>query len=338
MKPLWSHLADLFVRQRELAGAANALLMFGGAFTAYFFRREHRELFGLDIFRDYLGGIDGGDVLFHLSHRHYLSKALSYRQRVQCALTHYQFEGRGHDLAYKEAVYRGQGLELWSETVDETRYSLKLRATTELRHEGGISVVLYADDTWLSEMSYSWVDATIFGLESGVVPFVTRNQSVRHDADSLRRFRSAFPQNSPRYFCLAALEGVVMAHGAERVLAVKHDSQVAFAEEFKSGFRNSYCDFWKSFGATELDRQAYVMPLPTSLAPVGEVKAKHRRRAIERRRYRSAITDNAMRTMALRRVGPAPEPQGERAKSVTPWLLAPLAPHLDTVATLALSI
>ncbi len=333
MKPLLSHLAELFIRHREVAGPVNAALMFAGAFTACLFRSEHRELFGLEIFTKYLAAPGHGDVLFHLSHRHYLSKKLSYRQRVRCALTHYRYEGEHHDGRYKDAVYGAAGLTLWSTVMGETCYRVKLHASTDLRHEGGISAVLVADDVNLCEMSFSWVDADIFGLGGGVIPFITRNQSARHDSPALLRFREAFPQNSPRYFCLAALEGVMLAHGATRVAAVRHDSQVGFSDEFAGGFRRSYCEFWESFGATALDRQAQLLPLPMALTPLSEVKAKHRKRALDRRRWRSAITQGAKDTILLYRTAPVPaEP-----RPGAPGILTSLMPHLPTAMTLAMS-
>lgn len=334
MDSIWRHLSGLLAHCGKHEGWFNALLRFAGGLTAYVFHRKHRELFGLGLFRDYVAAEGNGDVLAHLSHRHYLSRRFGYAQRIGCALSHYRYEDRHYSDCYKRAVYRDGGLALWSATVDNTHFSLRLVAGTELRHEGAISVVLMADKERLCEMSFAWVDAANFGAGAGVVPFVTRNQSVRCDAPALQKFRAAFPQNSPPYLCLAALHGIASAHGLERIAAIKHDSQIAFAAQYAQGFRKSYCDFWRSFGASELDHQAYSMPVPLELPALSTVKSKHRQRAAARRRFWAEVTRSASETIAIYRLQPA----AHAGASPTGRFCASIASHWPTLMTLALSI
>ena len=305
MKSLWGHLKSLFGQQREAEGFISAVLMLAGAARMTIFQKQHRELLQLEIFEKYIGvGMDA-DVLFHISHRHYLSRTFTQRQRIECALAHYRFEGERYDSRYKDAVYRDDGMILWSRTVDAVSYVLKLRATTDLRHEGGISVVLCAGETVLSEMSYAWVQAQVLGLAGGTLAFITRNQSVRRDSEALLRFRKDFPQNSPSYFCLAALHGIAQANGQIRIAAIRHNCQVAFDERHASGFRNSYCELWKSFDAAELGYVAHVMAVPLALPPLATVKAKHRKRAADRRRHWAEIAQTVQQVLAphLRSMG-----------------------------------
>jgi len=262
------------------------------------FYRRHRELLELEIFQKYIDVVQDADVLFHLSHRHYLSNTFTQRERLECALAHYRFEGERYDSCYKDAVYRDGGVTLWSRTFEVVNYRLKLRATTDLRHEGGISIVLCADDVVLSEMSYAWVQADVLGLRGGMLPFITRNQSLRRDSMALLRFRRDFPQNSPSYFCLAALHGIAQANGHGRIAAIRHDCQVAFDERYASGFRNSYCELWKSFDSEELGRVAHVMPVPLLPPPLSTIKAKHRKRALDRRQHWSEIAQTVQRVLA----------------------------------------
>lgn len=298
MESLRGHLICLFGRQLETEGFISTALMFAGIARAMIFHKMHRELLQLEIFEKYIGGVQDTDVLFHLSHRHYLSNTFNHRERIECALTHYRFEGERYDSRYKDAVYRDGGVILWSRTADEVNYVLKLVATTALRHEGGISIVLCAGEVVLSEMSYAWVPATVLGLGGGTVPFITRNQSVRRNSMALLRFRSDFPQNSPSYFCLAALHGIAQANGYRRIAAIRHDCQVAFDERYVTGFRNSYCELWKSFDATELGLVAHVMAVPLATPPLSTVKAKHRKRAMDRRRHWSEIARTAQQVLA----------------------------------------
>ncbi len=297
MKSLWSHLQDLFERERKAHGPWSAVVSLSAAVRAVVFHKRHRELLRLEIFEKYIVGAGDGDVLFHVSHRHYLSTTFNQRERIEAALAHYRYEGDRYDEGYKEAVYRNGGIVLWSRAAGGVAYTLKLRATTDLRHEGGISVVLCADDVVLNEMSYAWVHAGLLGLGKGTVPFITRNQGVHRSAPELALFREAFPQNSPSYFCLAALHGVALANRATRFAAIRHDCQVAFEERYVNSFRNSYCEFWRSFGAIERSRIAHEMPVPLAAPPLSEVKAKHRKRALLRRTHWTEISQAAQQAV-----------------------------------------
>lgn len=334
MGSIWRHLTGLLARRSKEEGWFDAAVRFAVGLTAHVLHRKHRELFGIGLFRDYVAADGDGDVLAHLSHRHYLSRRFGYAQRIGCALSHYRYEDRHYGECYKRAVYRDGGLALWSATVDSACISLRLVAGTELRHEGPISVVLMVDDVHVCEMSFAWVDAANFGARAGIVPFVTRNQSLRMDALALRKFRQAFPQHSPPYLCLAALQGIALAHGVERIAAIRHDSQIAFDSEHAPSFRNSYSDFWRSFGASELDDQADSMPVPLELPALSAVRAKHRQRAATRRRCWAEITLSAADTIALHRLRPTPVPRSWDASRV----LGSLLTNLPTVMTLALSV
>ena len=333
MNLLWKYLADMFVEELKTQGSVNAALRLAGTVGVLWFRRQHRELFELDVYRNYIATSENRDALFHLSHRHYLSTRIGYRQRVECALTHYRYEGQHYDDRYKNAVYRDDGLVLWSRSVDGIDYSIRLRSTQDPRHEGGTSIVLQADDIRLSEMSFVWVDGTLLGAPAGILPLITKNQSVKFDAAALHRFREAFPQNSPSYFCFAAMHGIATAHGHRRIAGIKHDCQIAFDDRFAQSFRNSYTDFWKSFGGTESNGQAYLMPVPLTPPPLSEVKAKHRKRALARRRQWTDIAESAAETTSRHRRAIANPP-----RHLAPQLFAFIAPHVSTVMSLALAV
>jgi hypothetical protein len=150
------------------------------------------------------------------------------------------------------------------------------------------------DDAIVCEMSYSWVDGAIFGRpDCGPLQFVTRNQSTRSDASKLDDFRRAFVHHSPSYFCFAALQGVAAAHRRPHVVGVRHDCQGAFEARYRKSFQRSYCEFWKAFSGVELDAQSFLIPVPLLTPPLSEIRAKHRKRALERRQLWSAISSSA---------------------------------------------
>jgi len=212
----------------------------------------------------------------------YLSRYLSLAQRINCAITHYSFEGRHYGPTYRDRVHQSaSGLVLWHRVLDGACYAVTLRATDDPRREGGLSVLCFVDDTPVYCMAFSYVNGRLFGLGSGRTMFVTRSQTNRNP--ELQRFRDTFKQNSPSYFCLAAVCGIAMANGMSNVVMIKHDAQISYDERYAEGFRNSYSALWEAFGAQEIEhRHAYIMSIPLNLNPLSGMK--HRARAIARRR------------------------------------------------------
>jgi uncharacterized protein VirK/YbjX len=282
-------------REAKSKGFLRSITTMGAVSRALPYWRMNRELFSLPLFRRYLDDADDINPLFHLRHRYYLCAGWGMGQRISAALSHYRFEDTYHDEAYKDAVYRDGGLVLWSCRRDETDYQLLLRGPTKDRHEGGTSIVLTAGTAWLAEMSYAWVDAAL--LQSGLgckVIFITRNQSSSPDAAELKLFRKHFPQHSPPYFCLAAMQGIAMVHRQSTVAGIRHDRQIAYLPQYERSFTRSYSEFWQSFGGVQVSQLAYFMPLPLMVRPLDHVASKHRNRAAERRTQWSAITESAM--------------------------------------------
>jgi uncharacterized protein VirK/YbjX len=142
---LLKQLADLFAAGLKAAGWASAASRVLGGAQALRFARMHAELLAQPVFRHFIATSENNDPPFYLSHRHYLSKRLSYRQRIGYAVTHYAYEGSRHSKAYRDAVYQDGGLALWSKAVNGAQYSIRLCATINPRNEGGNSIRLSVD-------------------------------------------------------------------------------------------------------------------------------------------------------------------------------------------------
>ena len=292
---LWRHVANVFVVERKQHGLRVAAKRVCGAMRAMMHFRQHRDLFTLPLYHRYIAQKGGLDGLIHLSRRYFLSTRLTPQQRIDCALSHYRHESEGYSTRYHQEVYCEQGITLWSKCVDDVDYSIRLEAsaTDTLRCEGVLCVSLYVGRIVVATISFSWVDSRVFGANLGVIPFVTRNQSEGKSSPELLLFRKTFPQNSPPYFCFAALCGIAEAHAVNVISAVRHDCQVSFQPKFATGFRNSYCGLWQSFGAVELDRQAVLLKIPFTSTPISALKPHHRSRALHRRRHWSEISQSA---------------------------------------------
>jgi uncharacterized protein VirK/YbjX len=246
----------------------------------------------------------------------YLTSRFTLAQRIRCAIAHYTFEGKHYGAKYHRAVHQSpEGLLLWHRIVDGTRYAITLCATEDKRREGDLSVLCFVNGTRVCRLAFTYINGGMFGLDSRRTMFVARSQADRNA--ELQRFRDTFKQNSPPYFCLAAVCGIAMANGMPAILLVKHDAQIAFAEQYAESFKNSYSRLWESFGAEEIEhRQAYVMSLPPKFKPLTGMK--HRTRAIARRRNWLEIALSARQALLADRISAAPPPVDATAHEPLP--------------------
>jgi len=142
------------------------------------------------------------------------------------------------------------------------------------------------------------VNASLINVGMGVIPFITRNQSIRYNASELNLFRSHFPQQSPHYFCLAAMQGITIAHGFSQLAAIKHDRQIAYSSQYKNSFVKSYNDLWKSFDGQDVGDEAFLMKVPMTLRLLDQIPSKHRKRAVLRRKQWATITTSTVASIS----------------------------------------
>lgn len=266
------------------------------------FRRAHVELLAMGVYRNYVTQVHD-DVFHHLSHRNYLAKGLSLRQRVRCVLTHYRFEDATFDAAYKHAVYRDGGLVLWQHEEDGSKVEVRLGMAQRLNAEGDLTLTLMANGRRVHRLSFSWVDERFAGLAglgaTGILPFIARNQGHRADeAAAVDAFRRAFPHHSPLVttpgvFCCAALQGMAQALGMDHMVAVKSAWHCAYAPSDDKHFATAYDGFWRSLGGTGMPGRAWHIALPFGGRPLAEIPSRHRKRAALRRAYWQIIGEAA---------------------------------------------
>jgi len=235
------------------------------------------------------------DPLYFLVHTYYLSKRFTLRQRLQSAMNHHEYEFKQYSTEYARLIYRSDGILLWQRSVDHHNFAMVLIATEDNRYEGDLSVIFSVDNTRLCRMSFCYLNAKVFGLTSYTTMLISRNQTDRTPGRDL--FNQCFKQNTPQFFCLAAVCGIAMTNEFETVLAIKHDAQIAYDRTFDSGFRNSYTALWEKFDAVEIDRHVYKLNVPLKVRPLQSVDRVHRARARKRRKYWDDIMQSARSAM-----------------------------------------
>jgi uncharacterized protein VirK/YbjX len=300
---IFVHLTRHWLARRRHYGFTSWLLCILRSLRVLLHYRDHRALCRLDVYRNYVtrNGCDrtgNDDVFHHLSHRDYLVKGLTVRQRVHCVLTHYHFEETNFDGAYKQAVYRDGGLALWQSDVNGSRFVIQLEMASRLNAEGDLTIAFIADGKCLHRLSFTWVDGKFAGVEAPILPFIARNQGRWTDsAEAFDAFERAFPNNSPSFFCFAAMQGAAQAVDIAQVAAVKSACHIAYAPDEGKHLANSYDGFWKILGGSEMAGSSYLIALPFYLKPLSDMPSKHRKRAALRRQYWRMIGDSARLTL-----------------------------------------
>jgi uncharacterized protein VirK/YbjX len=221
------------------------------------------------------------DPLHFMSNSGYLARGWPLRKRFEAALYHYEQDSTLYDDAYLQRVEGGTGLLLWASGSDGHAFDLRLVAPADSRCEGDLCVQMRVDDVCVACMAFAWIDSAAFGDAQGHSMFVTRNQTLR--VPELETFRASFRQNSPTYFCLAAVCAIAQVDGMRHIYGIRHDRQLSYRPEYEQGFRNSYTDFWTRFGGQPSNDYALQVNLPLKLTSLQDLKPSHRSRA-ERRR------------------------------------------------------
>ena len=260
--------------------------------------REHQSLSRLKLVRR-LENAPDDDLFRHVSGRDYLARGLGVRERMRCVLAHYRFEDATFDTAWRQAAHHG-GLVLWQHEDGGGSFIMRLEHAPRIDPEGELTISLVVDGTVLHRLSWTWVEGAVVGVALPIVPFVSRNAGLWRDAGgAFDAFERVFPNNSPSFFCFAALQGAVQALGFDRVVAVRGSAHVAYEPEQDKAFENAYDGFWRILGGAELDARSYLVPLPFYLKPLQDMPSKHRKRAAQRREHWRVIGE-ATRGVLLR--------------------------------------
>lgn len=296
---IFAHLTRHWVARRSQYDFASWLLCIARSLRVVVYWRAHRALCQLGVYRNHVAAPSNDDLFHHLSHRDYLVKDWPARRRVQAVLSHYRFEDATFNAAYLQGVYGERRLPLWQHEADSSRFTIQLEMASRGDAEGDLTLALTADGKCLHRLSFSWLEGRMAGVDAPVVPFIARNQGRWIDSGAaFEAFEHVFPNNSPSFFCFAAMQGVALALGMDKVVAIRADAHLAYDPDPDKHFANAYDGFWQILGGTaQAAGDGYVIALPFYVKPLSEMPSKHRKRAAQRREHWRVIGDAARATL-----------------------------------------
>lgn len=260
---------------------------------------EHNKFLQLDVVRHHLADKWNIDLFHHLSQRSYLCEDLPVRKRIAYWFAHYRLEDHTFSPRYQTRLYREGGFLLWQREVGGKRFAITLTLSPRWAPEGELSICLLINGKTLHCLSFNWIDGNLVGLAQPIVPLVGRNQGASSKVqDALAAFNQAFPNNSPSFFCFAAMQGIAEAVHSKYVVAVKGNANICYENKgTASNFTNAYDRFWKSLGGVEIANGKYLISLPFYTKSLDEVAAKHRKRASIRRSFWKDISSTSCETI-----------------------------------------
>jgi uncharacterized protein VirK/YbjX len=277
---IFAHLTRHWMARRGEYGLTSWILCIARSLRVLAYWRDHRALCQLGVYRNHVALPPNDDPFHHLSHRDYLVKGLSSRRRVQAVLSHYRFEETTFNDTYKHAVYGARCLPLWQVNAEGSHFMIQLEMASRSNAEGDLTVALVADGKCLHRLSFSWLEGHLVGV----------------DGAAFEAFERVFPNNSPSFFCFAAMQGVAQAVGIDQVMAIRSEDHIAYDPDPEKHFANAYDGFWKILGGVE-QPEGYRIPLPFYVKPLAEMPSKHRKRAAQRREHWRLIGDAARTTL-----------------------------------------
>jgi len=294
---IFAHLTRHWLTRRREYSLASWFLCIARSLRVLIFYRDHRALCRLGVYRNHVAAPSNDDPFHHLSHRDYLIKGLPARQRVQAVLSHYRFEETTFNDAYLQAVYGQRCLPLWQHEDAEggSRFTIQLEMASRSNAEGDLTVALVADGKCLHRLSFSWLEGRLVGVDAPVVPFIARNQGRWVDSGAaFDAFERVFPNNSPSFFCFAAMQGIAQSVGIDKVAAIRSEAHIAYDPDPEKHFANAYDGFWKILGGVEMaGDKSYLIDLPFYVKPLADMPSKHRKRAAQRREHWRVIGESA---------------------------------------------
>lgn len=252
-------------------------------------------LFNNPAYQNHVTKINDTDSLFFVSHKYFLAQGFTFKERALAALYHYEQETNRFDEHYHQNVYCENGLILWSKTVDNIVYDIRLMPGNDVLYEGGCSIVFHISGLRVCVLSYSVVPLNIILPELAISAhikktnkqsalFVTRKQ-LTSDYSYQKSFDKIFNRITPAHLCLGALAGIGFPQGYEYFIGISASVHPSLKLEYSKTFDAAYSQFWASLKGQLKSPYGYLVELPIHLTPLDQLDQKARKRAILRRQH-----------------------------------------------------
>ena len=150
----------------------------------------------------------------------YLANSFSKTQRREILLYHHHYLTEKHITeTFYENILEG-GLLLWSETIHENQYSIRMSFIHEYHAEGDLSLIFSMGDRELYGISFSIVPGKMIGSNGGQALLIGNIQGRLGEAEPIRIATRACHDIAPPYLLVAAALSIADVLNIETIAGV----------------------------------------------------------------------------------------------------------------------
>jgi uncharacterized protein len=158
--------------------------------------------------------------------------------------------------------------------------------------EGDLTLIFEADDIDLYTLSFTIGPGSIAGLRLPHAMYIGRVQGKGMGLDRIRQATKDCHDIQPSAMLLAAAEGIARALDIEDIVGIGSSTHISTKYGVRpETFVKAYDEFWKAAGGEPIERQMYHLSVPLIGKPIRDVKRNHRSRALRKRRFKKALSD-----------------------------------------------
>jgi len=237
----------------------------------------------------------------------YLCTSLDWHERWAALKSHYAFVAAALVPTFSKQVL-DDAVEVWREEAASHVFSISIQGLCLVtRHrEGELTLCFKADGEPIYKLSFSFVELAALGLPQsasrGCSQHVIYVGRVQGSAGAMNRIRQATVELgdiAPADLLMSVLFGMAQSLNINTVIGVTDEGCVSQASIAKSGSSFSYAMFWDRFGGRAVRGDHTLIKLPMQEKPIEEIAAKHRKRTLRKRDYKTAVAAHASAAMGL---------------------------------------
>ncbi|WP_305463234.1 VirK/YbjX family protein [Photobacterium leiognathi] len=206
----------------------------------------------------------------------YLATCFSKNQIVDVLKKHYRWMEDHFSEEARHTIYSDE-LELYSFTIDEKNYQVKLSFDHTYRREGELALLLTdSEGNRYYAIAFTVVDNDIY---------IGCMQGGNNDNGFSRLFTKAIFGLRPKSFMVETLRLFANDMGIDHIYAVKNSAHVYMAKRYGkkgSSINLNYDQLWQEHNGEEHDESFYSLPLHTERRAMEDIKRPKRKMYRER--------------------------------------------------------
>jgi uncharacterized protein VirK/YbjX len=229
----------------------------------------------------------------------YLSTNLLREHRINVMAYHYNYLRRNLVKDFLGRICH-KAPALWEDNRNGVLYQIVLSVPPSAfrqNTEGDLSLIFLSDSIGIFTLSFTICPGSLFNLSGNQVMYVGRLQGSSSRMDLIRTSTKDCHDTSQQTLLLAVAQGICLSMNISDMVCSSYKTQVSAGRQDGLCNANSiYDEFWLAFGATRLGEEVFYLPVPMPHKPLELIKQHHRKRAVNRRKHRDSVVNQARMT------------------------------------------